>query len=83
MFIDYVVILNRDLPRFFWPYVAFAVATNLIYLASSIYACVRAAKGRVHYFLVFGRWAYARYYGPNAIGLQTAEVPRNLPPAGF
>jgi hypothetical protein len=83
MFIDYVLILNRDLPRFFWPYVGFAVVTNLMYLASSIYACVLAAKGRVHYFLVFGRWAYARYYGPHAIALEGGTAHRNLPPAGF
>ena len=57
--------------------------TNLIYLGPSIYACVLAAKGRVHYFLVFGRWAYARYYGPNAVGLETKAAPGNLPPAGF
>ena len=83
MFIDYVLILNRDLPRFFWPYVGFAVVTNLMYLVSSIYACVLAAKGRVHYFLVFGRWAYARYYGPHAIALEGGTAHRNLPPAGF
>jgi hypothetical protein len=81
--VDYTFILKRGLPHFFWPYVGFAVLTNLVYLASSIYACVMAAKGRFHYFLVFGRWAYARYYGPNAIPLEGGVAPRNLPPAGF
>ena len=50
MVIDYVLILNRSLPHFFWLYVAFAVVANLVYLGSSIYACVLAAKGRFHYF---------------------------------
>lgn len=83
IFVDYVLILDRALPRFFWPYLAFAVVMNLLYLGVSIYACVLAAKGRVYYFLVFGRWAYGKYYGPNAISLEPAEARPNLPPAGF
>jgi uncharacterized membrane protein len=83
LFVDYVFILGKELPGFFWPYVGFAVLTNLLYLAASIYACVLAAKGRFYYFLVFGRWAYTRYYGPNAIPLEGRVTPPNLPPAGF
>jgi len=82
-FVDFVLILNRPLPRFFWPYVGFAALMNLLYLSVSIYACVLAAKGRVYYFLVFGRWAYAKYYGPNAVPLDGGAPRPNLPPAGF
>ena len=82
-FVDYALILDKPLPHFFWPYVAFAVLMNVLYLAVSIYACVLAAKGRIYYFLVFGRWAYAKYYGPNAAPLEGAAPPPNLPPAGF
>jgi uncharacterized membrane protein len=82
-FIDFVFILNRPLPHFFWPYVLFAVLMNLLYLAVSIYSCVLAAKGRIHYFLVFGRWAYAKYYGPNAISFDDTGLHKNVPPAGF
>jgi hypothetical protein len=82
-FIDYAIILNRPLPRFFWPYVVFAVLMNVLYLGVSIYACVLAAKGRFYYFLVFGRWSYAKYYGPNAVPLQDDSTRPNLPPVGF
>ncbi|MBN1960560.1 MAG: DUF4870 domain-containing protein [Deltaproteobacteria bacterium] len=82
IFVDYVIILNRSLPSFFVPYLIFAVLMNLLYLGVSIYSCTRAAKGRFYYFLIFGRWAYARYYGPNAISFE--EVPhKNIPPGGF
>ena len=82
-FIDFQIILDKPLPSFFWPYVVFAVVMNLLYLGVSIYACVLAAKGRVYYFLVFGRWAYAKYYGPNAMPLEGNATRPNLPPAGF
>lgn len=81
--VDFVLILNRPLPRFFWPYIIFAVLMNALYLIISIYACILAAKGRFYYFLVFGRWAYARYYGPQAISLDPPAPSPNLPPAGF
>ena len=83
MFIDFAIILQRPLPKLFWPYVGFAVLMNLLYVATSIYACVLAAKGRIYYFLVFGRWAYAKYYGPNAVSLDGAAEHPNLPPPGI
>lgn len=81
-FIDFVLILDRPLPSFFWPYVIFAALMNVLYLGVSIYACVLAAKGRFYYFLVFGRWAYSKYYGPNAIALEGPAPRPNLPPTG-
>ena len=83
MFVDFAIILQRPLPKLFWPYVAFAVFMNLLYVAVSIYACVLAAKGRIYYFLVFGRWAYTKYYGPNAVDLDGVAERPNLPPPGF
>lgn len=80
--IDYAVILDKPLPELFYPYVIFVVLMNLIYLGTSIFACVRAAKGRFHYFLVFGRWAYLKYYGPNAVALDGGPARPNLPPPG-
>ncbi len=83
LFVDFAIILDRPLPSFFWPYVGFAVLANLTYLGVSIYACVMAAKGRMYYFLVFGRWAYARYYGPNAMPLEAPAPSPNRPPTGY
>lgn len=84
MFVDFALILHRPLPMpFFLLYVIFAILMNLLYLAVSIYACVLAAKGRIYYFLVFGRWAYAKYYGPKAVALDGAAERPNLPPPGF
>ncbi len=82
-FVDFVVVLDKPLPAFFWPYLAFAALMNALYLGVSIYACVLAAKGRFYYFLVFGRWAYSKYYGPNAASLEGAAPNPNLPPTGF
>lgn len=82
-FVDFAIILQRPLPKFFWPYVGFAIFMNLLYVAVSIYACVLAAKGRIYYFLVFGRWAYSKYYGPNAVDIDGVAERPNLPPSGF
>ena len=67
---------------YFWTYFIFIGLWNLIYMVFSIIACVQARKGRFYYFWVFGRIAFARYYGPDAVSLEEREKP-NLPPEGF
>ena len=67
---------------YFWNYSIFIGLWNLIYMVFSIIACVQARKGRFYYFWVFGRIAFARYYGPDAVSLEEREKP-NLPPEGF
>ena len=67
----------------FWSYIVFVVLLNLVYMVFSIVACIRARKGRFYYFWVFGRIAFARYYGPSAISMEKKEEKPNLPPEGF
>ena len=64
----------------FWFYFAFTAALNLAYLITSIVALARAYKGNFFYFPLFGRWAFDRWYGPDAPG-SAEDGPRpNLPP---
>ena len=67
----------------FWSYIVFVVLLNLVYMIFSIVACIRARRGRFYYFWVFGRIAFARYYGPSAISMEKKEEKPNLPPEGF
>lgn len=43
----------------FLGFVGMAVVANLIYLVFSIIAAVKANKGRMYYFLLFGRYSYS------------------------
>ena len=54
-------------PAVFFGYLATTVLVNLIYVGISLYACLRARKGRMFYFPLFGQIAFDRYYGPDAI----------------
>jgi uncharacterized membrane protein len=67
----------------FWTYIIFVVLLNLVYMVFSIVACIRARRGRFYYFWVFGRIAFARYYGPSAVSMERKEEEPNLPPEGF
>ena len=73
---------DHEFSDYFWTYLIFIGLWNLIYMVFSIIACVQARKGRFYYFWVFGRIAFARYYGPDAVSLEEREKP-NLPPGGF
>jgi uncharacterized membrane protein len=69
--------------RHYAAFCAFAAIGNVVYMAFSIIACVKARKGRFYYFWVFGRVAFARYYLLPARGAKSARDERNLPPEGF
>jgi uncharacterized membrane protein len=60
----------------------FAAIWNVLYMAFSIRACVRARKGRFFYFWVFGRLAFATYYLPPRTAKAVRDE-RNLPPEGL
>jgi uncharacterized membrane protein len=66
----------------FSAFLVFAGLWNVLYMAFSITACVRARKGRFYYFWIFGRLAYAKYYVPSRSG-KIIEEDRNLPPEGW
>ena len=66
----------------FFGYLIFMILLNILYIVISIVALVKARKGLFFYMPLFGRLAFARYYGPNAIDY---DKPReaNKPPEGF
>ena len=66
----------------FWGYLIFAAAVNLAYIAVSLVALGRARRGRFFYLWLVGRYAYTRYFGPDAVSFTPPEEP-NRPPAGL
>jgi len=62
--------------------VSIVLVWNLTYTIVSIFALVRARKGRFCYLPLFGKHAFNRYFGPNAITPGSSPSPRqvNLPP---
>lgn len=58
-------------------YVGVVIVANLIYFIFSIIAAVKARKGRMYYFLFFGRIAYQQAF---AIRHQETAPPVNRPP---
>lgn len=68
-------------PAFFIALI-FVGLVNVADIVYSLIATVKARKGRMYYLPVFGRLAYARYYGPRAAPLARPVEP-NRPPEGF
>jgi uncharacterized membrane protein len=65
-------------------FIAVVLLWNLLYVIWSLIAYRRAGAGRLYYLPVFGKMAFARYFGPRALPA-TSEAPRvfrNLPPGG-
>jgi len=74
-------IVREEFTSSFWAYLVFAAALNLAYLVTSLVALSRAYKGNFFYFPIFGRWAFDRWYGPNAPA-DGGSAPRpNRPPS--
>ncbi len=57
------------------------ILINIFYAISSLVAAMRAYRGRFYYQLFFGRWAFDKYYGPNAKPLDPGPGV-NAPPPG-
>ncbi len=53
-----LLIKEADFPDIFLGYLAMAAVVNILYFAFSIVAAVRARRGRMFYFLFFGRISY-------------------------
>ncbi|MBW2454651.1 MAG: DUF4870 domain-containing protein [Deltaproteobacteria bacterium] len=47
---------------------ALAVLANIVYAIFSIVAAYKANKGGIYYIPLFGKWAYDRFYGHDAMG---------------
>lgn len=53
---------NIDLTNQFWSYLIVVVIINIGYLIFSLIAAIKARKGKMYYFIFFGKWAYIYAY---------------------
>jgi len=51
-----------------------AVLANLTYTIFSIIAAYRAHKGGIYYIPLFGKWAYDRFYGHDAMDEEVFQI---------
>lgn len=69
----------------FWVAVAAVLIWSLVYIIVSLVAYVKAGKGNLYYLPIFGRIAFERYFGKNAVRHSDEGAPRqvNVPPTGM
>lgn len=60
----------------------FSAIINLLYVIFSLVAAVKARRGQFFYFIVFGKIAFYKFYGPGA-EKSIAKTRQNLPPKGY
>ena len=77
-----ILITGLSFTSGFFVLLGIMVCSNILYIIFSIAALVRARKGNFLYFPFFGRVAYSRFYGPNAVSLESS-VKENSPPEGY
>lgn len=77
-----IVVGDMSFPGAFFVGLIFVGLVNILYVVFSLVALVRARRGQYYYMPLFGRAAFARYYGPGAVSLQR-NLPPNRPPEGF
>ncbi|MDC7124080.1 MAG: DUF4870 domain-containing protein [Spirochaetales bacterium] len=74
------LVKEASFTTYFWAYLVFVCIVNIVYIVTSIIALTRANKGNFFYFPVFGRWAFYRWYGPDAPNSTENKIRKNLPP---
>jgi uncharacterized membrane protein len=67
--------------RHYGAFALFCGIWNVLYMVFSVIACIQAHKGRLYYFWVFGRLAFATYFRPGRSAPIREE--RNLAPEGL
>lgn len=72
-----IYLLDYELTDLFKGYVAMAVVLNIAYFIFSIVGAIKARKGRMYYFLFFGRLSYEWVFAKKET--ETKEIV-NLPP---
>jgi uncharacterized membrane protein len=58
-----VLFFHGEFSQNFAVYIAFLIVINILYLAFSIIAAVKARKGEFYFFIFFGEIAYKKYFG--------------------
>ena len=74
--------INHFTNQYYIVYLILVAVWNILYTVYSLIACAKAYKGKFFYMLLFGRLAFAKFYGKNAQDRQN-KVETNAPPAGF
>lgn len=75
-----IIFFNFELNDLFWGYIGMVVIANLLYFIFSIVACVKARKGRMYYFIFFGKIAFHQVFLDR--GIVQKEIV-NLPPGSI
>lgn len=75
-----IVVGGRSFSPVFFLFLCIVVVSNILYFIFSVVALVRARRGEIYYFPLFGTAAYARYYGEKAVTMVQAR--RNRAPRG-
>jgi len=66
----------------YWGYVIMVLLFNLAYFILSIVAAIKARKGQMYYFLLFGNLSYEHAYRKRSTdNAQSPDAPVNQPPA--
>jgi uncharacterized membrane protein len=73
------MVRDFQFPAQYWWWLAFVTLLNIAYIVISLVALARAYRGNFFYIPFFGRWAFNRWYGPNAASVDPVVRP-NLPP---
>ena len=76
------IVLERAFLDPFWTALIVVAVLNAGYVVFSIIGLVNARRGQIFYFPIFGRIAFERFFGPEAIDL-TPKVRPNRPPTGY
>lgn len=71
---------NYQVTNYYYAYLFFTVAANLIYIVFSLVAAMKARKGIFFYFLFFGPYAYSKAYRKtNTLAYENEKKPsKNL-----
>lgn len=68
---------NLEFTDYYKGYLGAAIIANLLYFAFSIVGAVQARKGRMYYFVFFGKMAYHQAFSPSN---QVQQEQVNKPP---
>jgi uncharacterized membrane protein len=72
---------NYEYNDYYKGYVGMVILANLLYVIFSIVGAVRARKGRMYYFIFFGRLSYEQAFRVRANEVNYGQGPVNLPPS--
>jgi uncharacterized membrane protein len=74
-----IYFFSWELSQMYWGYLTMVLVANVLYIAFSIAAAIKARKGQFIYFVFFGKIAYVQSYAEDN-SLYTEKTMVNEPP---